>query len=122
MRHVRTGAQRRTPMFSSRLGSEALARSGRLEDAARLLDQALALCRERRERGYETWTLRIFGEIALLREPLNAEHAASAFMEARALAEELKMRPLQAQPVPAHGLSPQGQGQGPLSGPIDDDP
>jgi tetratricopeptide (TPR) repeat protein len=75
---------------------EAYARSGRLEDAARLLDQALALCRERRERGYEAWTLRIFGEIALLREPLNAEHAASAFIEARALAEDLKMRPLQA--------------------------
>src|SRR4029450_10495684 len=45
---------------------EARARGGRVEDAARLLDRALAVCRERRERGYEGWALRIFGEIALL--------------------------------------------------------
>ncbi len=75
---------------------EACARRGRVEDAARLLDRALALCRERRERGYETWVLRIVGEIALLGDPPDTEKAAAAFREARALAEELSMRPLHA--------------------------
>ena len=75
---------------------EACAGCGRVEDAARLLDRALGLCRERRERGYEAWVLRIVGEIALLGDTPAAEKAAAAFREARALAKELKMRPLHA--------------------------
>jgi DNA-binding NtrC family response regulator/tetratricopeptide (TPR) repeat protein len=73
---------------------EACAHGGRVYEAERLLERALALCRERRERGYETWALRILGEIVLLSP--NAEKAAVPFRQARAFAEELGMRPLQA--------------------------
>jgi hypothetical protein len=87
---------------------EACARRGRVEDAASLLDRALALCRERRERGYETWVLRIVGEIALLGDPPDTEKAAAVFREAPPLAEELSMGPL-------HAHSDLGQAEGHLA-------
>ena len=76
--------------------ADVCAQGGRVVEAAVLAERALSLCRERRERGYEAWVLRILGEIALLGEPADAEKAATAFREARALAEQLGMRPLHA--------------------------
>jgi tetratricopeptide (TPR) repeat protein len=76
--------------------SEAYLLAGRVEEARLLALQALDLVRTRKERGHEAWTLRLLGEIAAQREPLNAEQAEASYRQALALAEELGMRPLQA--------------------------
>jgi tetratricopeptide (TPR) repeat protein len=75
--------------------SEAMLLSGRLEEALSLAQQALELARTHKERGHEAWSLRLLGDIAARREPLEAEPAAH-YRQALALAEELGMRPLQA--------------------------
>ena len=43
---------------------------------------------------YEAYALRLYGEIAAQRPPLEVEPAAAAYQQAIALAEELGMRPL----------------------------
>jgi tetratricopeptide (TPR) repeat protein len=68
----------------------------RLEAAHTLAERALALAREHQERGYQAYALRLLGEIAARREPLESEYAAGHYRQALALAEELGMRPLQA--------------------------
>ena len=73
---------------------EAYLLAGRVEGAKRLALQALDLVRARKERGHEAWTLRLLGEIAAQREPLEAEQAETSYRQALALAEELGMRPL----------------------------
>jgi class 3 adenylate cyclase/tetratricopeptide (TPR) repeat protein len=83
---------------SRRLASlgEAMLLTGRPEEALSLAQQALELARTHKERGNEAWILRLLGEIAAQREPLEVEHAAAHYRQALALAEELGMRPLQA--------------------------
>src|SRR5215470_5795394 len=49
-----------------------------------------------RSGGHEAWILRLLGEIAARREPLEVEHALAHYRQALTLAEELGMRPLQA--------------------------
>jgi tetratricopeptide (TPR) repeat protein len=66
----------------------------RVDDAARAARQALELARVRRERGYEAWALRLFGDIAAQRDPPDAETAEIHYRQAWTLAEELGMRPL----------------------------
>jgi len=67
---------------------------GRPDEATRLARDALRLSRERRERGYEAWSLRILGEIAA-RQGGGALGDAEAFTrQALDLATELGMRPL----------------------------
>jgi hypothetical protein len=44
----------------------------------------------------EAWILRLLGDIAAWREPLDTEEVAGYYYQALALAEELGMRPLQA--------------------------
>jgi len=56
----------------------------------------LALACERRERGIEAYALRLLGEIATQREPPEAAVAETHYRQARALADALGMRPLQA--------------------------
>jgi tetratricopeptide (TPR) repeat protein len=76
---------------------EAYLHAGRIDDALDRAQHALGLCRSRRERGYEAWTLRLLGEIASHRDPLeegNAESGEAHYREALALADELSMRPL----------------------------
>jgi hypothetical protein len=56
----------------------------------------LALACERREWGTEAYALRLLGEIATQREPPEAAVAETHYRQARALADALGMRPLQA--------------------------
>ncbi|MEK7880134.1 MAG: adenylate cyclase, partial [candidate division NC10 bacterium] len=73
---------------------EACILADRLEDALALAERALALARERGQRGYEAWALRLLGEIAPRRDPPDVETAEGHYRQAMALAEELGMRPL----------------------------
>ncbi len=73
---------------------EASILADRLEDALALAERALTLARERGQRGYEAWALRLLGEIAPRRDPPDVETAEGHYRQAMALAEELGMRPL----------------------------
>jgi tetratricopeptide (TPR) repeat protein len=73
---------------------EACMLADRLEDALAFGDRALALARERGQRGYEAWALRHLGEIASSRDPLDAETAEGHYRAALGVASELGMRPL----------------------------
>jgi class 3 adenylate cyclase/tetratricopeptide (TPR) repeat protein len=77
------------------LGEEHLL-SGRLDEAAVHATRAIDLARERKERGYEAWALRLHGEIHAHPGALDADKAEDHYRQALALAEELGMRPLQA--------------------------
>jgi class 3 adenylate cyclase/tetratricopeptide (TPR) repeat protein len=70
--------------------------AGHLEEAYALADQALALAREHQERGNEAYALRLLGDIAVHRTPLDIDTVAAHYCQALTLAEELGMRPLQA--------------------------
>jgi tetratricopeptide (TPR) repeat protein len=74
--------------------SEAYMLADRLEEAIACGDRALALARERGQRGYEAWALRHLGEIASCRYPFDAETAEGHYREALGVASELGMRPL----------------------------
>ena len=76
--------------------SEATLLAGRLGEALSLAQQAIELARTYRERGNEAWSLRLLGDIAAHRDPLESELAEAYDLQALALAEELGMRPLQA--------------------------
>jgi tetratricopeptide (TPR) repeat protein len=82
----------RTLITAHRGSAEMLA--GRLDSALALGDQTLALAREHGERGHEAWALRLLGEIAAQSDPLDAVEAERQYRDARALANELAMRPL----------------------------
>jgi len=75
---------------------EAQILAGCLEDAHALAEQALALTCARRERGHQAYALRLLGDIAARREPLEAVQAEAYYQQALTLAEALGMRPLQA--------------------------
>jgi tetratricopeptide (TPR) repeat protein len=78
------------------LTGEAHLLADQVEDARTCADRAVRLARQRGERGHEAWALRLFGEIAAHRTPLDADAAAAHYHQALTLAEELGMRPLQA--------------------------
>jgi tetratricopeptide (TPR) repeat protein len=67
--------------------------AGRPDEAKRTADQALELAREREERGFEAWALRLQAEIAATATSIG-EVAETRYREAMALATELEMRPL----------------------------
>jgi class 3 adenylate cyclase/tetratricopeptide (TPR) repeat protein len=75
---------------------EGYLRAGRIEDALHQARHAVDVCRQHQQRGHEAWALRLLGEIAAQRHPLEVEQAAAHYRQALALAEELGMRPLQA--------------------------
>jgi tetratricopeptide (TPR) repeat protein len=75
---------------------EAALLAGHDEEAAKVAERALELARERKQRGFEAWALRLHAEIAAGREPPDVVAAERWYREALALAEELEMRPLQA--------------------------
>ena len=83
------------PLWAAHLG-EAYLLAGRLEEAHQLAERALARARDCRQQAYEAYALRLYGEIAAQRTPLEVEPAAAAYQQAITLAEELGMRPLQA--------------------------
>jgi hypothetical protein len=65
-----------------------------MAEASVLAERALDLCRQRQERGYEAWTLRLLGDIAARREPPEPDQAEAYYRHALILADELGMRPL----------------------------
>jgi class 3 adenylate cyclase/tetratricopeptide (TPR) repeat protein len=73
---------------------EACVLDRRLEEAAEFAQQALVLTRQRGERGFEAWALRLFAEIAARQEQTDHKKAEANFCAALALATELGMRPL----------------------------
>jgi tetratricopeptide (TPR) repeat protein len=75
---------------------EAHLRVGHLEEAHGLAERVLALACEHQERGHQAYTLRLLGDIAARREPLQGAPAEAPYHQALDLAEELSMRPLQA--------------------------
>jgi tetratricopeptide (TPR) repeat protein len=81
------------PLWMVYLG-EAYLLAGRLEDAHQQAGEALHLSRDLKQRGYEAHALRLLGEIAARREPLEVEPAEVFYRQALALADELGMRPL----------------------------
>jgi tetratricopeptide (TPR) repeat protein len=68
--------------------------AGRIDDAARVGQQALELSRNGKERGHEARTLRLLGEIASYHARPDVTTAAAHFEAAKTLASELQMRPL----------------------------
>jgi tetratricopeptide (TPR) repeat protein len=74
------------------LGAAYLA-ADRVEDASRAIQSALDLSRERKERGYHAYALRLLGELAA-GSNAGVETAADHYRRAMALASELGMRPL----------------------------
>jgi tetratricopeptide (TPR) repeat protein len=74
--------------------AEACRAADRATDARRYAEHALALARERGERGHEAYALRALGEIIALRDPAETATAAAYYDSAFALATELGMRPL----------------------------
>jgi tetratricopeptide (TPR) repeat protein len=71
---------------------EAYVLADRLQDALAFAGRALTLARERGQRPYEAWALRLLGEVTARHDP--PEHADGHYRDALALAEELEMRPL----------------------------
>jgi class 3 adenylate cyclase/tetratricopeptide (TPR) repeat protein len=76
--------------------AEAHLLAGHLEDATGHAERALALARERNERGYRAWVHRLLGQIAASRESVDLAGAAASYEQALTLADELGMRPLAA--------------------------
>jgi len=67
---------------------------GDLEKAAGMATDALAMARNRGERGNEVVALRLFGKIAAAGDPPAAATAEARYNDARALAGQLGLRPL----------------------------
>jgi tetratricopeptide (TPR) repeat protein len=76
--------------------SEAYLLDGRPDDALPLAISALELSRSRQERGFQAYALRLLGEIAAHRDPLESAEAEAHYRQALTLAGTLGMRPLQA--------------------------
>ena len=76
--------------------SEALLLVGRVNEASALAGRLFDLSRTHTGRGYQAHAHRLLGDVAMHREPPDADQAAAHYRQALALAEELGMRPLQA--------------------------
>jgi tetratricopeptide (TPR) repeat protein len=83
-------------MSTVRLG-EAYLLAGRVEEARTCGARAVALAREREERGYEAWAHRLLGETASHQSCPDVAAAEAHYAASTALASELGMRPLVAQ-------------------------
>jgi tetratricopeptide (TPR) repeat protein len=75
---------------------EAYLLAGSREEPGELAQRVLDLSRAYKQRGYQASALRLLGESAAHREPLDVDQATAYYNQALALAEELGMRPLQA--------------------------
>ncbi len=73
---------------------EAYVLGDRLKEAREFTGQALTFARERGQRPYEAWALRLLGEVTARRHA--PEQGDGHYRDALALAEELGMRPLAA--------------------------
>jgi len=68
----------------------------RLEEALAHAQEALSLARRHGERSHEAWCLRLLGQIASHRDPIDFEQADGCYREALALADTLGASPLAA--------------------------
>jgi tetratricopeptide (TPR) repeat protein len=75
---------------------EALFLAGRPDEARSAGERALALARDRGERGHEARVLHLLGKFALDREPADLDEAERRLRQGLALAEALGMRPVRA--------------------------
>jgi class 3 adenylate cyclase/tetratricopeptide (TPR) repeat protein len=73
---------------------EACLLADRIDEAIAFADRALTFARERGQRGYEAYALRLLGEIAAHQDPPDVESAQDYYRRALALTTELGMRPL----------------------------
>jgi tetratricopeptide (TPR) repeat protein len=73
---------------------EACRLADRVAEALAYAGRALTFARQRGQRGYEAWALRLLGEIAAHRDLPDVATADGHYRQAIALAEELGMRPL----------------------------
>ena len=94
---------------------EALLLAGRLDEARRIADEALALTREGGHRVNEPWALHLLGEIAS-RGADGGLNAADCYREGLALADKLGMQPLVAHCQLALGKLSRGTGVEGISG------
>jgi tetratricopeptide (TPR) repeat protein len=76
--------------------SEAYLLDNRPEEAKTYAVHAVELAGTQKERGAQAYALRLLGEIALHRHPLDLNEAETSYQQALTLADELGMRPLQA--------------------------
>jgi class 3 adenylate cyclase/DNA-binding winged helix-turn-helix (wHTH) protein/tetratricopeptide (TPR) repeat protein len=76
--------------------SEAYLLAGRLDDACTQAQCALEFSQAHQERSHTAYALRLLGEIAAHRDPLESALAEDHYQQALVLANELGMRPLQA--------------------------
>jgi tetratricopeptide (TPR) repeat protein len=76
--------------------SERYLLAGRFEEASTLANSVLERARIRKQRGSEAEALRLRGNIAARRQPPESESAEVHYRQTLPLAEELRMRPLQA--------------------------
>jgi class 3 adenylate cyclase/tetratricopeptide (TPR) repeat protein len=92
--------------------SEAYLLARRTAEAAEVADGALDLARAYKERGAEAWALRQIGEICSHRDLPEAEKAEDSYRRSTAIADELRMRPLQARCQLGLGEFARRRGQG----------
>jgi DNA-binding NtrC family response regulator/tetratricopeptide (TPR) repeat protein len=83
---------------------------GRRREAQRLGEEGLRLARARKERGEEAWALRLLGDLASDREPLDLSAAKALYDDALTVADALEMRPLAAHCHRGLGLLHRGTG------------
>ncbi len=77
--------------------ADAYGRAGRIDEAVKTAQRALEVSRQYGQRGYETWTLYLLGNIYTYPNPPSSDQAHDAYRQALALAQEFTMRPLQGQ-------------------------
>jgi tetratricopeptide (TPR) repeat protein len=70
--------------------------AGRTDDATQRAEEGLRVTCDRGERGMQAQAIRLLGEIALRRDPLEVGAAEHRYQQALALATDLGMRPLRA--------------------------
>jgi class 3 adenylate cyclase/tetratricopeptide (TPR) repeat protein len=76
--------------------SEAYFETGRTRESEVYARRGLELSRERKDMGSQAWLLRLLGDIAARHSPLDAGQAEANYREALRLADDRKMRPLEA--------------------------
>jgi tetratricopeptide (TPR) repeat protein len=84
--------------------AEAYLLSGRVSDALPLAESAVRLAHEHKERGYEAWALRVLAEVGAAAAEPDVAAVEQRYLEARAIADELGMRPLSARCTLGLGL------------------
>jgi tetratricopeptide (TPR) repeat protein len=96
---LQTGASMKLMLFRPLLlgfMGEAYLLTGQLDEARQYVEGALALSKERRERGWEAWSLKLIGQLASHPDFLDYRRAEEAYFSALVIAAEIRMRPLEA--------------------------